>query len=76
MPSVAEISGVSMPARFDDILTQREQQVMFLVADGLSNKEIAMCLDLSEGTVKIYLHNIYKKLPVSNRTALAHLFHY
>jgi two-component system nitrate/nitrite response regulator NarL len=63
-------------ARFDDILTQREQQVMFLVADGLSNKEIAKHLDVSEGTVKIHLHNIYKKLPVSNRTALAHLFHY
>jgi DNA-binding NarL/FixJ family response regulator len=63
-------------ARFDDILTQREQQVMFLVAEGLSNKEIAMRLDLSEGTVKIYLHKIYKKLPVSNRIALANFVHY
>jgi two-component system, NarL family, nitrate/nitrite response regulator NarL len=63
-------------ARFDNILTQREQQVMFLVADGLSNKEIAKRLDVSEGTVKIHLHNIYKKLPVSNRTALANLVHY
>ena len=63
-------------ARFDDILTQREQQVMFLVAEGLANKEIAKRLGVSEGTVKIHLHNIYKKLPVSNRTALANSVHY
>ncbi len=63
-------------ARFDDILTQREQQVMFLVAEGLANKEIANRLGISEGTVKIHLHNTYKKLPVSNRTALANSVHY
>jgi two-component system, NarL family, nitrate/nitrite response regulator NarL len=63
-------------ARFDDILTEREQQIMFLVAEGLANKEIAERLGVSEGTVKIHLHNTYKKLPVSNRTALANLVHY
>jgi DNA-binding NarL/FixJ family response regulator len=46
------------------------------VADGLANKEIAERLGASEGTVKIHLHNIYKKFPVSNRTALANLVHY
>jgi CRP/FNR family transcriptional regulator, cyclic AMP receptor protein len=54
-------------------LTSREQQVMMLVADALSNKEVGRRLELSEGTVKIHLHNIYKKLGVANRTALTAL---
>ena len=53
------------------LLTPRESEVARLVVKGLSNKEIGRQMDLSEGTVKIHLHNIYKKLNVSNRTALA-----
>ena len=60
-------------ARFDDILTVREQEVMFLAAQGLANKEIAHRLDISEGTIKLHLHHIYRKLPISNRTALANI---
>jgi DNA-binding NarL/FixJ family response regulator len=52
-------------------LTARELEVAVLVAEGLSNKEIARRLDRSEGTVKIHLHNIYEKLGVRNRTSLA-----
>jgi two-component system nitrate/nitrite response regulator NarL len=52
------------------LLTPREQQVVRLVADGLSNKEIARRLNTSEGTTKTYLHTIYGKLEVPNRTAL------
>ena len=44
---------------------------MILVADGLSNKEVGRRLSLSDGTVKIHLHNIYQKVGVANRTALA-----
>ena len=55
------------------LLTVRERQVVLLIADGLSNKEVARRLQLSEGTVKIHLHNIYQKLQVNNRTALAAL---
>jgi len=51
-------------------LTVRERQVMRLVSEGLSNKEIGRRLGLSEGTVKIHLHNIYDKIGVPNRTAL------
>jgi two-component system nitrate/nitrite response regulator NarL len=54
-------------------LTAREQQIVLLVADGLSNKEIARRIDLTEGTIKIHLHNIYEKLDVPNRTALTAL---
>jgi two-component system nitrate/nitrite response regulator NarL len=55
------------------LLTIRERQVVLLIADGLSNKEVGRRLQVSEGTVKIHLHNIYQKLQVNNRTALATL---
>ncbi|SRR6266571_1017820 len=60
-------------ARVDDALTPRERQVMLLVAEGLSNKEVGRQLNVSEGTVKIHLHTIYQKVSVHNRTALANL---
>jgi DNA-binding NarL/FixJ family response regulator len=52
-------------------LTCRERQIVLLVAEGLSNKEMCRRLGLSEGTVKIHLHNIYEKVGINNRTALA-----
>jgi len=52
-------------------LTNREQEIVFALAEGLSNKDIGRKLNLSEGTVKVHLHNIYSKLGVKNRTALA-----
>jgi two-component system nitrate/nitrite response regulator NarL len=54
-------------------LTTREQQIVILVAEGLPNKNIARRIGLTEGTVKIHLHNIYEKLEVPNRTALTAL---
>ena len=53
------------------LLTQRESQIVRLVSEGLSNKEIARQLDVSQGTVKVHLHNIFQKLEISNRTVLA-----
>ena len=52
-------------------LTNREQEIVFALAEGLSNKDIGRKLNLSEGTVKVHLHNIYTKLGAKNRTALA-----
>ena len=54
-----------------DELTSREREIAALVAEGLSNKRIATLLNVTEGTVKIHLHNVFAKLDVSNRTALA-----
>lgn len=52
------------------ILTGREREIVTLVADGLRNKEIAHRLDIAEGTVKVHLNNIYRKLGVDNRVGL------
>ena len=53
------------------LLSEREQSVLRLLADGLSNKEIAIKLCLSEKTVRNILSTIYGKLDVSNRTQAA-----
>jgi two-component system nitrate/nitrite response regulator NarL len=52
-------------------LTERETEVARFVALGLRNKEIAARASISEGTVKMHLHNIYEKLGVGSRTELA-----
>lgn len=53
-----------------NLLTNREQDVMRLVAEGLGNREIAQQLNLSQHTVKNYLFHIFDKLGVSNRVEL------
>jgi DNA-binding NarL/FixJ family response regulator len=49
-------------------LTDREVTVMELLANGLRNKEIALSLGVSEGTVQVHLRNIFAKLGVHDRT--------
>jgi len=56
--------------RLSTILTARETEVMRCVASGLSNQQIAQELIVREGTVKIHVHNIYRKLGISNRVDL------
>jgi len=51
-----------------EILSDRENEVLQLLADGLLYKEIAERLFISHGTVRQHLHNIYEKLHVHNRT--------
>jgi DNA-binding NarL/FixJ family response regulator len=51
-------------------LTRRERQVVALVCQGLSNKNIAHKLGVSEGTVKSHIHRIFQKLRMPNRCAL------
>ncbi|RME47391.1 MAG: DNA-binding response regulator [Chloroflexi bacterium] len=51
-----------------DILTDREKEVLHLVVRGLSNREIAGALTISENTVKFHLKNILAKLHARNRT--------
>jgi two-component system nitrate/nitrite response regulator NarL len=54
-------------------LTVRERQIALLVCDGLSNKQLGEQFNLTEGTVKVHLHNIYRKLGLRNRAALSTL---
>jgi DNA-binding NarL/FixJ family response regulator len=53
------------------LLTPREEQVVALVADGFSNREVARELGLSEHTVKKYVFHIFDKLGMSSRVELA-----
>jgi two-component system nitrate/nitrite response regulator NarP len=53
------------------VLAPRERAISGLVAQGLRNREVAHELSMTEGTVKVYLHRIYDKLGVTNRTELA-----
>jgi len=52
-------------------LTKRESQLVGLLSQGLRNKELASMLMISEGSVKVYLSRLFKKLRVSDRFELA-----
>ncbi len=52
-------------------LTRREGQLVSLLSQGLKNKEIATALNISEGTVKVYLSRLFQKLGVKDRFELA-----
>ena len=75
-PAVARklIEGVAVPredTRQLDQLTERERQVLALLGHGLSNKEIAAKLSISEKTVKFHVSGVLSKLRVSDRTQAA-----
>ena len=56
-------------------LTDRENEVLSLIADGLTNREISCSLLISESTVENHIHHVYTKLGISNRAqAVAHAF--
>jgi LuxR family maltose regulon positive regulatory protein len=58
------------PPKLIDELTARERQIVSLACSGKPNKIIADELHLAEGTVKEYMHRIFGKLGVKNRTGL------
>jgi LuxR family maltose regulon positive regulatory protein len=64
---VHEAVGVQRASQVD-ILTPRELDVLRLLAEGCSNRQIAEKLFLAEGTVKFYLHTVLEKLGVHSRT--------
>lgn len=56
-------------------LTNRQLDVLRLLAAGLSNKQICRDLELSEGTLKVHIAAIYRALNVNNRTEAANAAH-
>ncbi len=56
------------------MLSPQERRILPLVADGKTNKEIAVALGLSDKTIKSYLSNIFDKLQVTSRTQAAAMF--
>lgn len=61
------VAEVSAPRRFAGLLTERQHAVLRLVAAGLSNKQIARSLSITERTVKFHVTSILTKLEADNR---------
>jgi DNA-binding NarL/FixJ family response regulator len=55
--------------------TKRDRHIILVLSEGVTNKEIGRRPRLAEGTVKVRLHHIYRKLGIANRTELALLAH-
>lgn len=70
-PPVAQQPTASSRERERSPLSQREREIVALVAQGFKNKEMAEKMFISEQTVKNHLHNIFDKLGVSDRLELA-----
>lgn len=77
MVDAAAASGAPGPARPAPALglAPREHEILVLIAEGLSNKEIAAKLNLSDGTVRNYVSEMLVKLDVRDRTQLAILYY-
>jgi len=73
---LAKVKSLSapMPQEKRDPLSPQEERVLALVAEGKTNKEIAVSLNLSEKTVGHYLENIFQKLQVTRRAQAAVYF--
>ena len=70
------VNGSKPSALLDSVrMTKRERQVIDLIADGASNKEIARQLHLSTYTVKSHVHNILEKLALNTRVQIAKYLH-
>lgn len=66
-----QVQDAVAPAEGTTALSERETAVLEALAQGLSNREIARQLWISEQTVKFHLRNLYRKLDVSSRTEAA-----
>jgi DNA-binding NarL/FixJ family response regulator len=68
LQSAMPFKGVN--SRGEELLTKREQELVPLVANGLTNREISTRLGVSEHTIKNHLFRIYEKLGISSRVEL------
>jgi two-component system secretion response regulator SsrB len=75
LSSLPPVSAGSEVDEDDVALTRREREILALVAEGHSNRELARMLWVTEQTVKFHLSNIYRKLDVANRTEASRWAH-
>lgn len=68
---VARAAPAPLPSAQPDSLSERERQVLVLLAEGLSNEEIAEALGIAENTVRNHVRNILEKLGLKNRVQAA-----
>jgi two-component system, NarL family, response regulator len=66
-----EVAEASNEYYAHEALTKSEQAILQMIVGGMTNKEIAFALDISENTVKTHNKNLYEKLDVSDRTSAA-----
>ncbi len=69
----ADIAEILSEHAGSEDLTPAETNVLRMIVGGMSNKEIAFTLDLSENTIKTHVQNIFGKIGVSDRTSAATL---
>jgi DNA-binding NarL/FixJ family response regulator len=67
----SNIAGILSENIGQEDLTRTEENVLRMIVGGMSNKEIAFALDVSENTVKTHVKNIFDKIGVSDRTSAA-----
>jgi DNA-binding NarL/FixJ family response regulator len=60
------------PAKIENPLTPREQEVLSAIARGYTYKEVAKLYEISASTVPVHIRNIYRKLQVNNRAQAAY----
>ena len=73
-PLDPRVAAALLPSRelpLTDQLSDREKQVLRLVAAGLANKQIARRLGIAESTVKVHTGNIFRRIGVTDRTSAA-----
>ncbi|GJL63963.1 MAG: DNA-binding response regulator [Nitrospirales bacterium] len=73
LAKMKSLSDTALEGKSED-LSPQEKKVLAFVAEGKTNKEIAMAMDLSDKTVGHYLENIFQKLNVTRRSQAAALF--
>lgn len=71
---VASFSKMESQNRLTESLTAREKEILELLAKGQMNKEVAYQLDISNGTVRKHIQNIYEKLHVNTRVEAVNLY--
>ena len=66
--AVLDVTGPQAQAEAAELLSNRELEVLELLAEGMGNREIGQCLHISPNTVKFHLAALYSKLGVNSRT--------